>query len=125
MSFYDQYEKLCIASGIKPMSEEASKKIGVTRSGISMWRKGHSPHAETVFAVAKAFGVSVDYFTSDADPDNQVRVGSVNNATPEKNAAASKFDLYFSALDEIDICKVEAYIQGLLAADKYQKRKLG
>lgn len=150
MTFFERYEKLCIENGIKPMSEQAAQRIGVTRATISAWKKYKStPKSDTVAAIAEAYGVSpnyllgrtddpTDYSNPDLLSDTPAAVidelnGDIKKAVAVQRATAEdvKRERYtypivslYERLDDTDRIKVEAYIQGLLSQDKYTKRKV-
>lgn len=123
MTFYERYERLAVAAGVKPVSDDAAKKIGVTKSAISVWKKnGKTPLPETVKKVAIAYDASPDYLlglTDDPTP-------KVHSVLANKEAATLSQDPLFKLidrLDDVDRIKAEAYLEGLLAADKYQKKR--
>ena len=152
MSFFERYAAVCLDHGIKPMSEQAAQKIGVKRATISAWKtKNTSPKSETVTAIAEAYGVSPDYLLGRTDdptdytnPDliaemsgpvldelggDVKKAAAVSRAAAEdvrreKERAAYAIVSLYEQLDETDRAKAEAFIQGLLAQDKYLKRKL-
>lgn len=151
MTFFERYEAICTNEGIKPMSEQAAQKIGVKRATISAWKKNNTiPKAETISAIAEAYGVSPDYLlgrTDDpvdyANPDliaemagpmleelngDMRKAAAVQRATAdevrrEEERAACPILPMYEQLDETDRIKVEAFMQGLLAQEKYAKRK--
>lgn len=152
MNFYERYEKLCIACGIKPISEQAAKKIGVTRATISCWKKkGTMPKSETITSIAEQYNVSPDYLlgntddftvacenTQDLNSEITSNVDDTQNDIkkaddqPVMDTATKKekddinyfFMSVYQRLDEVDRAKVEAYAQGLLEQEKYDKRSL-
>ncbi len=134
--------------GIEPCSQKAADLIGVTRSTISAWNtKGTYPKGDTVAAVANALHVSADYLvgrtddpTDYSDPTLVARLsapvldsfdGDAKKAAAFQKAVAADalkdkrphiLDV-FEKLDQLDQVRVEAYIEGMLTGEKYQKRQ--
>jgi possible bacteriophage transcriptional regulator (fragment) len=139
MTFFERYEKLCLAKGIKPVSEQAAQIIGVTRGTISAWKRFNStPKASTVTAIAEAYDVSPNYLLGRTDDPTDYAgsdslTGDTKNVTPlksevtgdaEKERYTYSIVALYEQLDATDQAKVEAYMQGLLSHDKYTKRKV-
>lgn len=148
MGFYDNYAAICKKMGIDPCSQKAAELIGTTRSTISAWNtKGTYPKGDTVANIADALHVSADYLigrtddsTDYSDPALVARLsapvldsfdGDTKKAAAFQKAAAAEalkdklpriLELY-ERLDELDKVRVEAYIEGMLTGDKYQKRQ--
>ena len=146
MKFYDRYAQLCIERGIEPCSQAAADMFGISKSTISSWNtKKTFPKGDTVAAVADALGVSSDYLLGRTDDPTDYSNGDViaslagpvldefdgdakraanfqravaEDATKDRRRSAGYPTQYF-LLDEIDKAKADAYIEGLLAADKY------
>lgn len=85
-------------------------------------RKTHSPKAETVAAIADALGVSADYLLGRTDnPIDHVNSAPVVEDAPRDYiGAVPDFVTKFRMLDDVDKAKAEAYLDGLLSADKYR-----
>lgn len=61
---YAKYEKLRDAKGMNDFT--VAKEVGISSSTLSEWKTGkHSPEIKTLSALAKYFGVPVDYFISE------------------------------------------------------------
>lgn len=46
---------------------EVSKRTGISTATLTNWKYGrYTPKADKLFAIAKLFGVSLDYFLEDA-----------------------------------------------------------
>ena len=144
MTFFERYEKLCVEQGYKPASQQAADKLGTTRGTISAWKtSGNLPKTEFIISIANIYGVSVDYLlgrtddpTDYTDPDLIAALagpqldefdGDVKKAVAlqkaiaqdrAKEATPTVLALY-NQLDGIDKGKAEAFMQGLLAQDKY------
>ena len=58
MSFFERYEKLCIAQGYKPGSEQAAQALGTNRGTISAWKTSGKP-PKTEYLIAIALGLVV------------------------------------------------------------------
>lgn len=144
MGFFDRYEKLCLARGYKPASQQAADAIGTNRGTISAWKtSGSPPKTEYLVEIANVYHVSVDYLlcrTDDpvdytnpdllaelAGPQLEEFGGDVKKAVAlqkaidqdrQREATPMGIALY-NQLDGIDKGKAEAFMQGLLAQDKY------
>ena len=145
MNFFDRYEQVCKERDLDPCAQSTASLFGSKKSTVSAWKnKNTYPKGETVAAIADAFGVSADYLlcrtddpTDYANPDLIAEVagpvldefdGDVKRAVAFQDSVAKDvaneqaqkgISFLFARLDEIDKAKAEAYIQGLLAADKY------
>ena len=121
--------------------------FGISRSTISSWKtKNTFPKGETVAAIADALGVSadflpgrtddpIDYTNGDLIAEQDPAIlehfnGDVKKAVAFQKAVADDVarektgivpDLVskYRMLDVVDQAKAEAYIDGLLSADKY------
>lgn len=150
MTFFERYEKLCIAQGYKPASQQAADAIGTNRGTISAWKtSGSPPKTEYLVAIADVYKVSVDYLlcrtddpTDYSNPDLIASLagpqldefdGDVKKAVAlqkaiaqdrEREATPMGVALYYQ-LDGIDKGKAEAFMQGLLAQDKYTQPSTG
>ena len=144
MTFFERYEKLCIDKGYKPASQQAADALGTTRGTISAWKtSGSPPKNEFLISIANVYHVSVDYLLgrtddptdyTDADlaadlagPQLDEFGGDVKKAAAlqkaiaadrAKEATPTVLALY-NQLDSLDKGKAEAFMQGLLAQDKY------
>lgn len=56
--FYEQFCALCEENGEKPTS--VARKLGLSSSAPSYWRKGSVPQSDTLQKIADYFGVSTD-----------------------------------------------------------------
>jgi transcriptional regulator with XRE-family HTH domain len=152
MSFYERYESICIRQGLEPCSQAAADKFGVTRATISIWKsRNTTPKGDTVAAIADAFGISSDYLlgrtddpTDYSNPDLVAELsgpvldhfdGDVKKALDFQRAVEADvakerrnrpriLDLW-ERLDDVDKARVEAYLDGILTADKYAGKKTG
>lgn len=117
MSFWERYEKTALAIGLKPMAQDTADMFGATRASIASWKtKGIVPKGETVALIADAFHVSCDYLLGRTDDPSDVSA-----ASSESRKVIPKAIRMYYELDGIDQAKVEAYLAGLLAADKYAR----
>lgn len=148
MTFYERYEKVCLEHDLDPCSQKAADLIGTTRSTISAWgTKKTTPKGEFVAAIADALGVSADYLlgrtddmTDYANPELVASMagpvldemnGDVKKAVEFHNAVDNDVKneqkphilQQYEKLDEIDQIKADAFIEGLLAADKYAEKR--
>ena len=134
MSFWERYEKLCMDAGYKPISEQAAQVIGIKRQNISTWKKsGNPPTYGALIKIADAYGVSTDFLLERTDDPTDYSNPGLNL---DKNAkktvalqrapagsmgsgATPKGITLYAQLDDSDKNKVEGFMQGLLAQDKY------
>lgn len=123
MTFFDRYEKLCLARGYKPGSQQAAEAIGTNRGTVSAWKtSGSPPKTEYLVAIADVYGVSVDYLLCRTDdPTDYTKAGSDAAAKTGREGVKptpAGVALY-NRLDAADKGKAEAFMQGLLAQDTY------
>lgn len=144
--FFDTFKKLCDDKGITPT--KASVEIGFSKGSVSYWKKqwqqgkDAKPDSYTAAKIADYFGVSVDYLLgrtddpTDYSDDDLIASqnptvlshfnGDVKKAVAFQNAVDADvanerkgLAQKYNKLDSVDRAKVEAYIDGLLSADKY------
>ena len=123
MSFFERYAATCTEHGIEPCSQKAADLFGISRSTISSWNtKNTFPKGEIVAAIADALGVSADYLLGRTDnPIDHVNSAPVVEDAPRDYiGAVPDFVTKFRMLDDVDKAKAEAYLDGLLSADKYR-----
>ncbi len=110
--FYDIFKQLCEEKKISP--SKASTEIGFSKGSVAYWKKKYiagedaKPDSYTAAKIANYFNVSVDYLLGRTDIP-------VNSSVLPVPSFVDKFQ----ALDSLDKAKAEAYLDGLLAADKY------
>ena len=122
MSFFERYAATCTEHGIEPCSQRADL-FGISRSTISSWNtKNTFPKGETVAAIADALGVSADYLLGRTDNpiDYANSAPVVEDVSRDYMGAIPDFVSKFRILDDVDKAKAEAYLDGLLSADKYR-----
>lgn len=123
MSFFERYAATCTEHGIEPCSQKAADLFGISRSTISSWNtKNTFPKGETVAAIADALGVSTDYLLGRTDNpiDYANSAPVVEDVSRDYIGAIPDFVSKFRMLDDVDKAKAEAYLDGLLSADKYR-----
>ena len=150
MTFWEKYERLCLERGYKPGSTEAADALGTNRGTLSAWKKsGKLPTPDFIRRIADVYGVSADYLlgrTADpvdytnpdlcaelAGPQLDELGGDIKKAVALQRATADDvsreatraFMLLYEQLDEMDKVRVEGFIQGLLAQDKYTEPAQG
>lgn len=107
--FYVNFINLCNSIGKSPSA--VAEEIGIMRSTVTRWKQGKSQTDANIQKVANYFGVTVEELTTE----------SKKSPTPE-SVELSKFDLdileSMYKLTPADRIRVEAYIQGLIAARK-------
>lgn len=124
--FYERYQKLCEQAGLKPSEDQAAKLFGTTRASISTWKtKDIVPKPQTLVNIANHFHVSVDYLLGRV-PDavdyvdmEQAVAERVKTEYEYEHITATTLWKNYSALDQIDKAKLEAFLAGLLSAEKY------
>lgn len=135
MNFYERYAELCAKKGIDPCAQKTAEMFGVTRATISIWnKKNTAPKAETLRAMADALGVSADYLLGRTDDPTDYVKNELNNFdqntnnseinhTEAENALRNEHEpdvlRKYNRLDNIDQARAKAFIDGLLASDKY------
>ena len=60
-NFYQIFIQLCKDKGVA--GSKVAQSIGLNKSSVSYWKKGATPKAETLKALAQYFNVTVDYLT--------------------------------------------------------------
>lgn len=118
MTFYDRYAAVCAQRGLDPCSQKAADLFHVTRATISTWgKRANAPKGETVAIIADKLQVSADYLLgrTEDQTDHTQNQGATAPTKPDPLLAA------IARLDDTDKLRVEAYIEGLLAHDKYKK----
>ena len=124
MNFFERYAATCTEHGIDPCSQKAADLFGIkSRSTISSWNtKNTFPKGETVAAIADALGVSADYLLGRTDnpTDYANNAPIVDDVSHDYVGAVPDFVSKFRMLDDVDKAKAEAYLDGLLSADKYR-----
>ena len=123
MSFFERYAATCTEHGIEPCSQRAADLFGISRSTISSWNtKNTFPKGETVAAIADALGVSADYLLGRTDNpiDYANSAPVVEDVSRDYMGAIPDFVSKLRMLDDVDKAKAEAYLDGLLSADKYR-----
>ena len=152
--FFEVFEKLCRDKGITPTraSVEIGFSRGSVSYWKKNWQNGidAKPDSKTAKMIADYFGVSVDYLlgrtddpTDYSDDDLIASIagpvldhfnGDVKKAVAFQRAVAEdaarerkqpEFMKLYSRLDDVDKAKAEAFMNGLLAADKYQSQTAG
>ena len=124
MTFYERYERVCTQHGVDPCSQKAADLIHTTRGNISMWKKNNTtPKGEMLCAIADAYHVSTDYLVGRTD--DQTDYTSPKAKPPVISSTVDTDDTTiakYKQLDDIDRMKAEAYIDGMLSADKYRRK---
>lgn len=94
----------------KVMQSDLANALGVAASTLSGYETGKTQaDIETYCKIADYFGVSLDYLFGRSEPAEPVRLPA---PYPEVSAR-------YGRLDELDKVKALAYMDGMLAAEKY------
>ncbi len=103
--FYDQYLDLCNKKGEKPYA--VARKLGSkSNSVVAQWQKGSTPRPDMLQKIADYFGVDVTYLMG---------YGQKEQPTPESELNEELISRLISLTHE-EVEKVDAFVQGLLAA---------
>lgn len=65
MNFYEKLQKICADKHTSPSA--VARKIGLSNSAATYWKKGSTPKAETLRQLAEALGVSEQELYSDKE----------------------------------------------------------
>ncbi|MBQ3063962.1 MAG: helix-turn-helix transcriptional regulator [Clostridia bacterium] len=103
------FTELCNERGIAPT--KACTDNGLSNAAYSCWNEKTVPRQATLFKFAKYFDVTVDYLLG--KEDKKIPLGPI--VEREEDELWAKI----TALDATDRIKVDAFVTGLLAADKY------
>lgn len=60
MAFYQQFIKLCNATGISP--SRAALNAGLSKTSVNGWKRGQTPTDKNIAKLAEVFNVPVSYF---------------------------------------------------------------
>ena len=108
--FYELFEQLCKQKGVTP--NRACLEMGISRSTAAKWKNtGGKAGADTLFKISAYFGVPVSYFNDDAENEKSPAPDGAELSELEKDILDR-----MSQLTPEDRVRVDAYIQGLLAA---------
>ena len=117
MAFFERYEKMCRLRGLEPCSQKAAEALNTTRANISAWKRGTKPNIERLRDAADYVKTSADYLIGRTDDMTDFISVQTKGTYIPKNIAEM-----VARLDDRDLDKVTAYLQGILSQDKYQKR---
>lgn len=151
--FFDVFTKLCDKKGISPTraSIDIGFSKGSVSYWRKKYKEGidAKPDTYTAQKIADYFDVSIDYLLGRTDNPTDYENGDLiaaqagqvldhfngdvksavefqhavaEDVAKERRAMPEIYRLYL-LLDEIDQAKAEAYVSGLLAADKYQSAR--
>lgn len=127
---------LCNKKGISPT--RACNELGLAAATFSCWTDTSVPRRATLQRMAIYFGVSVDYLLGKENTTPSIAAiarEAKDNAAVDPAVLAKAFaggvtvsvedpaaELWrkISQLDELDRVKADAFVSGLLAAEKYQ-----
>ena len=110
--FKEIFTELCNERGIAPT--KACTDNGLSNAAYSCWSEDTIPRQTTLLKFAKYFNVTVDYLLG--KEEKKILLGRIIER--EEDALWEKI----TSLDPTDRIKAEAFVDGLLAADKYQER---
>lgn len=104
------FTELCNERGVSPT--KVCTDNGLSNATYSCWTDDTVPRQATLLKFSKYFNVSVDYLLG--KEEKEIPLGRIVEC--EEDELWSKI----SQLDEIDRGKVDGFVSGLLAAEKYQ-----
>lgn len=108
MTFGDRLKELRISAGLT--QDELAAKLNTSKQSISRYENSsREPNIKTAKRIADVLGVSLESLAVHTPP-------APNYALDIPPSLAIKL----SHLDGLDLSKVEAYADGLLAQDKYR-----
>lgn len=125
MLISDRIKEVCKEKGISVSKIE--KDIGLGNGTIGKWGKnGRTPTHDRLVLVAKYLGVSVSYLTGETDEENppplSVDLGDgktkINPALISEDRLDSELIKRLVSLSPQELERVDAFVQGLLAARK-------
>ena len=108
--FWERFQKLCEKQNKKaaPILEELNIASGCS----TKWKNGATPKTEHLIKIADYFNVTLDYLVGR-------EIKKPSTASDEERLEDELWNK-ITRLDDLDKNKTEAYVDGLLAADKYQ-----
>lgn len=127
---------LCNKKGISPT--RACNDLGLSAATFSCWTDASIPRRATLQRMAVYFGVSIDYLLGKENVPPSIATlakeakdsASVDSAvlaqafaggvTVSVDDPSAELWRKISQLDELDRAKADAFVSGLLAAEKYQ-----
>lgn len=77
--FWERFEKLCNAKGIKP--NPVAAEIGIRSGTVTKWKNGTIPTGETLIKIANYFNVSIDYLLGIADSPTAINSHNTVNGS--------------------------------------------
>lgn len=109
MTFYERYESLCADRDINPCGNAIASDLRISKATISIWKSAKStPTGDVVRRVADRLSASADFL-----------LGRTNDSTDYSKGKRASLPVALSRklalLDDIEMIKVEAYIDGLLS----------
>ena len=107
--FWKNFFFLCEDRETKPL--RVVTELGIASGSITKWKKGTIPSAKNLQKLAGYFNVTVEYFFVDHEE---------NLPGPKNEHEEDELWEKITQLDEIDRNKVDGFVSGLLAAEKYQ-----
>lgn len=119
MNFYARYESLCQMKGMDPCSQATADLLKITKATISSWNtKGTSPKGETVRTIADALNTTTDYLLGRTNDPSAIKPAE---SAPRMDKETKQLLSIYARLDATDRIKAAAYLEGLLAGEKYEK----
>ena len=109
--FWEIFVKLCTHHDKKP--NQVTKELRLSSATATAWKKGSIPQEVTLRKIADYFDVTVGYLLG--KEEKPLPLGRIIEREEDELWAK------IARLDETDRIKMEAYADGLLAAEKYQE----
>ena len=115
MTLYEKTGLLCKQKGINISNLGDAIGIKIDKSTISHWKKGATPRASTLKAIADFFGVTVDLLTDESAPV-EIAFNTANNNTVNSDFTEQQKALIdmFNRMNVVQQAQLLAYAAELL-----------
>lgn len=115
MCFFTKYEKLCREAKSHPTGTAIA--LGFSRGTVNRWRNGSISDGNTLRAISKHFGVSVDYLLGNTETKELAK-----NQSPKEIAQVALFGGDVDVTDEM-WKEVEDFANYIVAKHKRNSNK--
>lgn len=95
--YYENFEKLCILSNIKP--NKVSKETGISTATLTSWKQGkYTPKQDKLQLIADYFKVSVDYLMTGKESEFTIEMAKTDVALSNMPDRMKKYALLMADL---------------------------
>lgn len=126
MSEYENFERIIKEKGIT--AYRVAKETGITTATLTSWKQGkYTPKMDKLQKIADYLGVTLGELTAEWEAATPAEIAAFEKdaATPYPVTNQERELLRrFVLLDQSDRGKLSAYLDGLLAAEKYDKKEI-